>query len=158
MHRLSVAPMMDWTDRHCRHFHRLLTQRTLLYTEMVTTGALLHGDVPRHLRYNAEEHPLALQLGGSEPADLAHCAKLGEQWGYDEINLDCGCPSGRVQRHDHPARAGLEAIMDQKLFHQRIKSERASAYWFAASLWGVTGLILGAPKQTRRPLSQTARR
>ena len=96
--KLSVAPMMDWTDRHCRHFHRLLTQRTLLYTEMVTTGALIHGDVPRHLRYNAEEHPLALQLGGSEPADLAHCAKLGEQWGYDEINLNCGCPSERVQR------------------------------------------------------------
>ncbi|MEI8171563.1 MAG: tRNA dihydrouridine(20/20a) synthase DusA, partial [Rhodoferax sp.] len=90
--------MMDWTDRHCRYFHRLLTRRTLLYTEMVTTGALIHGDVPRHLRYNAEEHPLALQLGGSEPADLAHCAKLGEQWGYDEINLNCGCPSERVQR------------------------------------------------------------
>lgn len=96
--KMSVAPMMDWTDRHCRFFHRLLTRRTLLYTEMVTTGALIHGDVPRHLRYNAEEHPLALQLGGSEPADLAHCAKLGEQWGYDEINLNCGCPSERVQR------------------------------------------------------------
>jgi tRNA-dihydrouridine synthase A len=98
MNRLSVAPMMDWTDRHCRFFHRLLTQRTLLYTEMVTTGALIHGDVPRHLRYNIDEHPVALQLGGSEPADLAHCAKLGEQWGYDEINLNCGCPSERVQR------------------------------------------------------------
>ena len=96
--KMSVAPMMDWSDRHCRFFHRLLTRRTLLYTEMVTTGALIHGDVPRHLRYNAEEHPLALQLGGSEPADLAHCAKLGEQWGYDEINLNCGCPSERVQR------------------------------------------------------------
>ncbi len=90
--------MLDWTDRHCRYFHRLLTRRTLLYTEMVTTGALLHGDVARHLRFNAEEHPVALQLGGSEPADLAHCAKLGEQWGYDEINLNCGCPSERVQR------------------------------------------------------------
>ena len=90
--------MMDWTDRHCRYFHRLLTRKTLLYTEMVTTGALLFGDVPRHLRYNAEEHPLALQLGGSEPADLAHCARLGAQWGYDEINLNCGCPSERVQR------------------------------------------------------------
>jgi tRNA-dihydrouridine synthase A len=98
MHRLSVAPMMDWTDRHCRYLHRLLSQHALLYTEMVTTGALLHGDVPRHLRFNAEEHPLALQLGGSEPADLAHCAQLGEQWGYDEINLNCGCPSERVQR------------------------------------------------------------
>ena len=96
--RLSVAPMMDWTDRHCRYFHRLLSRRALLYTEMVTTGALIHGDVARHLRYNLEEHPVALQLGGSEPADLAHCARLGEQWGYDEINLNCGCPSERVQR------------------------------------------------------------
>ncbi|GAA4356258.1 tRNA dihydrouridine(20/20a) synthase DusA [Variovorax defluvii] len=96
--RVSVAPMMDWTDRHCRFFHRLLTRRALLYTEMVTTGALLHGDVPRHLRFHAEEHPVALQLGGSEAADLARCAKLGEDWGYDEINLNCGCPSERVQR------------------------------------------------------------
>ena len=96
--RLSVAPMMDWTDRHCRHFHRLITRRTRLYTEMVTTGALLHGDVPRHLDFGADEHPVALQLGGSEPADLAACARLGERWGYDEINLNCGCPSERVQR------------------------------------------------------------
>ncbi|WP_268793579.1 tRNA dihydrouridine(20/20a) synthase DusA [Ramlibacter sp. Leaf400] len=96
--RLSVAPMMDWTDRHCRFFHRLMTRRTLLYTEMVTTGALLHGDVPRHLDFDETEHPVALQLGGSEPADLAHCARLGQQWGYDEINLNCGCPSERVQR------------------------------------------------------------
>jgi tRNA-dihydrouridine synthase A len=96
--RLSVAPMLDWTDRHCRYFHRLLSKNALLYTEMVTTGALLHGDVARHLRFNAEEHPVALQLGGSEPAELASCAKLGEQWGYDEINLNCGCPSERVQR------------------------------------------------------------
>ncbi len=90
--------MMDWTDRHCRFFHRLITRHTRLYSEMVTTGALLHGDVPRHLDYGAVEHPLALQLGGSEPADLAHCAKLAEQWGYDEVNLNCGCPSERVQR------------------------------------------------------------
>jgi tRNA-dihydrouridine synthase A len=90
--------MLDWTDRHCRFFHRLMTRRTLLYTEMVTTGALIHGDVPRHLRFNDEEHPVALQLGGSEPADLALAAKLGEQWGYEEINLNCGCPSERVQR------------------------------------------------------------
>ncbi len=96
--RMSVAPMLDWTDRHCRYFHRLLTRQSLLYTEMVTTGALLHGDVSRHLRFNAEEHPVALQLGGSEPADLARCAALGEEWGYDEINLNCGCPSERVQR------------------------------------------------------------
>lgn len=96
--RLSVAPMLDWTDRNCRYFHRLLSKNALLYTEMVTTGALLHGDVPRHLYFNAEEHPVALQLGGSDPADLARCAVLGEQWGYDEINLNCGCPSERVQR------------------------------------------------------------
>jgi tRNA-dihydrouridine synthase A len=97
-HRLSVAPMMDWTDRHCRYFHRLLSKNALLYTEMVTIGALIHGDVARHLQFNTEEHPVALQLGGSEPQELAQCAKLGEDWGYDEINLNCGCPSERVQR------------------------------------------------------------
>ncbi|MDP3167117.1 MAG: tRNA dihydrouridine(20/20a) synthase DusA, partial [Hydrogenophaga sp.] len=96
--RLSVAPMMDWTDRHCRYLHRLLTKKTLLYTEMVTTGALAHGSVQRHLRFNAEEHPVALQLGGSDAAELAMAARLGEGWGYDEINLNCGCPSERVQR------------------------------------------------------------
>ncbi|MBN8486411.1 MAG: tRNA dihydrouridine(20/20a) synthase DusA [Burkholderiales bacterium] len=96
--RLSVAPMLDWTDRHCRFFHRLITRRARLYTEMVTTGALLHGDQARHLDFNPEEHPVALQLGGSEPADLAACARLAERWGYDEVNLNCGCPSERVQR------------------------------------------------------------
>jgi tRNA-dihydrouridine synthase A len=96
--RLSVAPMMDWTDRHCRYFHRLISRRARLYTEMVTTGALLHGDQPRHLDFNAEEHPIALQLGGSERADLAACARLAQRWGYDEVNLNCGCPSERVQR------------------------------------------------------------
>jgi tRNA-dihydrouridine synthase A len=90
--------MMDWTDRHCRFFHRLLSQRTLLYTEMVNTGAVIHGDAHRHLRFNEEEHPVALQLGGSEPDDLAQAARIGAQWGYDEINLNCGCPSERVQR------------------------------------------------------------
>jgi tRNA-dihydrouridine synthase A len=90
--------MMDWSDRHCRYFHRLITRQARLYTEMVTTGALLHGDVPRHLDFNREEHPVALQLGGSEPADLGHCARLARQWGYDEVNLNCGCPSERVQR------------------------------------------------------------
>jgi tRNA-dihydrouridine synthase A len=90
--------MMDWTDRHCRWFHRRITRHTRLYTEMVTTGALLHGDVPRHLDFDDAEHPVALQLGGSEPADLAHCAQLAERWGYQEVNLNCGCPSERVQR------------------------------------------------------------
>lgn len=90
--------MLDWTDRHCRFFHRLLSRHTRLYTEMVTTGALIHGDQRRHLDFNPEEHPVALQLGGSEPDDLATCAKLAQAWGYDEVNLNCGCPSERVQR------------------------------------------------------------
>lgn len=95
---LSVAPMLDWTDRHCRVFHRQITRHAWLYTEMVTTGALIHGDAARHLRFDDCEHPVALQLGGSDPADLAVSARLGEQWGYDEINLNCGCPSERVQK------------------------------------------------------------
>jgi tRNA-dihydrouridine synthase A len=90
--------MMDVTDRHCRFFLRQVNSRVRLYTEMITTGALLHGDVPRHLDFSDEEHPVALQLGGSEPEDLARCAKLGEEYGYDEINLNIGCPSERVQR------------------------------------------------------------
>ncbi|EED35238.1 tRNA-dihydrouridine synthase A [Luminiphilus syltensis NOR5-1B] len=88
---------MDWTDRHCRYFWRLLTRRARLYTEMVTTGALLHGDVARHLQFNDCEHPIALQLGGSNPEELASCARMAEDWGYDEVNLNCGCPSDRVQ-------------------------------------------------------------
>lgn len=94
--RFSVAPMLDWTDRHCRYFHRLLSSQTLLYTEMVTTGAIIHGKGD-FLAYNEEEHPVALQLGGSNPADLARCAKLAQERGYDEINLNVGCPSDRVQ-------------------------------------------------------------
>ena len=96
--RLCIAPMLDWTDRHCRSFHRRLSPHARLYTEMVTTGALLHGDAARHLDFDAAEHQLALQLGGSDPAELARCALLGQSWGYDEINLNCGCPSERVQR------------------------------------------------------------
>ena len=96
-HRLCTAPMMDWSDRHCRYFFRQLSRRAVVYTEMVTNGALIHGDVDRHLRFHAAEHPVALQLGGSDPAQLAHCARLGERYAYDEINLNCGCPSERVQ-------------------------------------------------------------
>lgn len=95
--RLSVAPMMDWTDRHDRYFLRRLTKHALLYTEMVTTGALLHGDVARHLEHHLDEQPLALQLGGSNPRDLAACARMAEDWGYAEVNLNAGCPSDRVQ-------------------------------------------------------------
>jgi tRNA-dihydrouridine synthase A len=96
--RLCVAPMIDVTDRHCRFFHRLLAPRARLYSEMITTGALLYGNVARHLDFDPAEHPVALQLGGSEPMALADCARLGQKWGYDEINLNCGCPSSRVQR------------------------------------------------------------
>ena len=89
--------MMDWTDRHCRYFHRLISRRARRYTEMITAPALEHGDVPRHLDFDPAEHPVALQLGGSDPVQLAAAAKLGERWGYAEINLNCGCPSERVQ-------------------------------------------------------------
>jgi tRNA-dihydrouridine synthase A len=89
--------MMDWSDHHCRFFWRLLSRKALLYTEMVTTGALIHGDRGRFLHFNPEEHPVALQVGGSDPKDLARCAKWAQEWGYDEVNLNCGCPSDRVQ-------------------------------------------------------------
>jgi tRNA-dihydrouridine synthase A len=90
--------MMDWTDRHCRYFHRLLAPNAMLYTEMVTTGAIIHGDTDRYLAFNTQEHPLALQLGGSDPEDLVSCARIAQQRGFDEINLNVGCPSDRVQR------------------------------------------------------------
>lgn len=147
--RLSVAPMMDWTDRHCRVFHRLLSRHTRLYTEMVTTGALLHGDVPRHLDFDAREHPVALQLGGSEPEDLAACAKLGERWGYDEINLNCGCPSERVQRGAFGAclmaepalvRDGVKAMLDAVAIpvtvKHRIGIDRGEDYGFVRDFVG----------------------
>jgi len=146
---LSVAPMIDWTDRHCRYFHRLLSSRARLYTEMITTGALLHGDVTRHLRFNAEEHPVALQLGGSEPADLARCAKLGEQWGYDEINLNCGCPSERVQRGAFGAclmaepklvaegvKAMVDAVSVPVTVKHRIGIDRTESYEFVRDFVG----------------------
>jgi tRNA-dihydrouridine synthase A len=96
-HRFSIAPMMEWTDRHCRFFHRLLTRRALLYTEMITTGAVLNGDRARLLAFDPAEHPLALQLGGSDPRALAQCARIAEDFGFDEVNLNVGCPSDRVQ-------------------------------------------------------------
>lgn len=96
-HRLSVAPMMDWTDRHCRVFHRQMTRRAMLYTEMVTAPAIVHGPKPRLLDYAPVEHPIALQLGGSDPRELALATRIAREWHYDEINLNCGCPSDRVQ-------------------------------------------------------------
>jgi tRNA-dihydrouridine synthase A len=140
---------MDWTDRHCRYFHRLITRRALLYTEMVTTGALIHGDVKRHLEFNAEEHPVALQLGGSEPADLAHCAKLAQDWGYDEVNLNCGCPSERVQRGAFGAclmaepalvadgvKAMLDAVSIPVTVKHRIGIDRVESYEFVCDFVG----------------------
>lgn len=97
--RFAVAPMLDWTDRHCRYFLRLLSKHAVLYSEMVTTGALIHGDAPRHLDFDASENPLVLQLGGCNAQELAQCARMGKQWGYSEINLNVGCPSDRVQNN-----------------------------------------------------------
>ncbi len=144
--------MMEWTDRHCRYFHRLLSRKALLYTEMVTTGALIHGDVARHLRLNDEEHPVALQLGGSEPADLARCAKLGEDWGYDEINLNCGCPSERVQRGAFGAclmaepqlvadcvKAMLDAVSVPVTVKHRIGIDKSEDYGFVRDFVGRVG-------------------
>ncbi|NOQ64093.1 MAG: tRNA dihydrouridine(20/20a) synthase DusA [Methyloprofundus sp.] len=96
--QVCIAPMLDWTDKHCRYFHRLLSQQAVLYTEMVTTGALINGDKQRHLAFNSEEHPVALQLGGSSVQDLALCSKIAEDYAYDEVNLNVGCPSERVQK------------------------------------------------------------
>jgi len=98
-HRFCAAPMMDWSDRHCRYFWRLMSRNTLVYTEMITTGALLYGDQAAHLAFHPAEHPIALQLGGSNPQELARCARLAQDWGYDEVNLNCGCPSDRVQNN-----------------------------------------------------------
>lgn len=96
-HRFCTAPMLDWSDRHCRYFYRLLSRHAVLYTEMVTTGAILHGNAQRHLQFNPQEHPVALQLGGSDSQDLARCAEMAQQYGYAEVNLNVGCPSDRVQ-------------------------------------------------------------
>ena len=145
-----MAPMMDWTDSHCRYFHRLLSRHALLYTEMVTTGALLHGNVERHLRFNANEQPVALQLGGSDPADLAYSARLGEQWGYREINLNCGCPSERVQRGAFGAclmaepmlvadcvKAMVDRVAVPVTVKHRIGIDRAEDYEFVRDFVGI---------------------
>jgi tRNA-dihydrouridine synthase A len=149
---MSVAPMMDWTDRHCRFFHRLLTRRAVLYTEMVTTGALVHGDVPRHLDFNEEELPVALQLGGSDAAELAHCAKLAQQWGYDEVNLNCGCPGERVQRGSFGAclmaeprlvadcvKAMIDAVAIPVTVKHRIGIDKVESYDFVRDFVGTVG-------------------
>lgn len=147
--RLSVAPMMGWTDRHCRYLHRLLSRHTLLYTEMLTTGALIHGNAAQHLQFNPEEHPVALQLGGSEPADLARCAVMGEERGYDEINLNCGCPSERVLRGAFGAclmneaalvadcvKAMVDVVDIPVTVKHRIGIDKIESYDFAANFVG----------------------
>jgi tRNA-dihydrouridine synthase A len=141
--------MMDWTDRHCRYFHRQLSRHARLYTEMVTTGALLHGNQPRHLDFDEAEHPVALQLGGSDAAELAECARLGERWGYDEINLNCGCPSERVQRGAFGAclmaepalvadcvKAMLDAVSIQVTVKHRIGIDKGEDYGFVRDFVG----------------------
>lgn len=145
--------MMDWTDRHCRYFHRLLSRHALLYTEMVTTGALVHGDRPRHLDFNGQEHPVALQLGGSDATDLALCARLGEQWGYDEINLNCGCPSERVQRGSFGAclmaepqlvadcvKSMVDAVSVPVTVKHRIGIDKTESYAFVRDFVGAVSL------------------
>jgi tRNA-dihydrouridine synthase A len=141
--------MMGWTDRHCRFLHRQLTRHTLLYTEMLTTGALIHGNAAQHLRFNEEEHLVALQLGGSEPADLARCAVLGAQRGYDEINLNCGCPSERVLRGAFGAclmneaalvadcvKAMVDVVDIPVTVKHRIGIDKIESYDFAANFVG----------------------
>lgn len=119
---ISIAPMMDWTDRHCRFFHRVIARDVLLYTEMISTGAILHGDRDRHLKFDAAEHPVALQLGGAEPKALADSAKIGADCGYDEINLNCGCPSDRVQA----ARFGACLMAEPALVAEGVAAMRAA--------------------------------
>ena len=150
--RLCVSPMMDWTDRHCRYFHRLIAPQARLYTEMVTTGALIHGNVARHLDFSTPEHPLALQLGGSDANELARCARLALRWGYDEVNLNCGCPSPRVQRGSFGAclmaepalvrdcvRAMRDAVPLPVTVKHRIGLDRVEDYGFVRDFVGTVG-------------------
>ena len=150
-HRFSVAPMMDWTTSECRQFHRLLTRKALLYTEMVTTGALIHGNRARFLRYDPSEHPIALQLGGSDAAELAQCAAMAEDWGYDEVNLNAGCPSDRVQNgmigailmgHAQLVGDGLKAMRDATsipvTIKHRIGIDDFDSYEFMRDFVGTT--------------------
>src|ERR1700674_2452950 len=120
--RFSIAPMMEWTDRHCRFFHRLLTRRARLYTEMVTTGAVIHGDRARLIGFDPAEHPVALQLGGSDPSALAQCALIGADFGYDEININVGCPSERVQE----GRFGACLMLEPKLVGDCVAAMKAA--------------------------------
>ncbi len=152
--RFCVAPMMEWTDRHCRYFHRQLSRHARLYTEMITTGALLQGDAARHLRFDSAEHPIALQIGGSEPDELARAARFGEVAGYDEINLNCGCPSERVQRGSFGAclmaepqlvadcvKAMRDAVAVPVTLKHRIGIDRGEDYGFVRDFVGAVHAV-----------------
>jgi tRNA-dihydrouridine synthase A len=171
-HRLSIAPMMDWTDRHCRFFHRQITRHALLYTEMLTAAAVIHGPRDRLLGFDATEHPVALQLGGSDPADLAQAARIGAGFGYGEINLNCGCPSDRVQSGcfgavmmETPALVAdcLRAMQDSTDIPVTVKCrigvddqkpvEALPAFLDAVSRAGVTRVIVHARKAWLQGLS-----
>ena len=123
MHRFCIAPMMEWTDRHCRFFHRLLSRRARIYTEMITTAAVIHGDRARLLAYHPAEHPVALQLGGCDPKELAQCVRIAADLGYDEINLNVGCPSDRVQQ----GRFGACLMAEPRLVADCVAAMKASA-------------------------------
>jgi len=123
-HQVCTAPMLDWSDTHCRYFYRLLTKHALLYTEMVTTGALINGNQQQHLEFNQQEHPLALQLGGSSPKELALCSKIAEDYGYDEVNLNVGCPSDRVQN----GRFGACLMAEPKLVAECVATMQESIH------------------------------
>src|SRR5215475_1228808 len=143
-YRFAVAPMMDWTDRHCRYFHRLMTRRALLYTEMLTTGAVLHGDRTRLLRFDPSEHPVAVQLGGCDPAALAEAARICADFGYDEVNLNVGCPSDRVRNGRfgaclmaEPALVGECVAAMKAAVAVSSGNDRASAEKSGCSRWAV---------------------
>ena len=153
--RISVAPMMDWTDRHCRYFLRGFAPDTLLYTEMITTGAVLRGDREKLLRFDAEEHPVALQLGGSDPADLAAAARIGADMGYDEINLNCGCPSDRV----HSGAFGACLMKKPSLVAECVAAMRAAVtipVTVKLRIGVVDGAEIGGEGMTRRESAREA--
>ena len=147
--RLSIAPMMEWTDRHCRFFHRLLTRRATLYTEMITTGAVLHGDRARLMAFDPAEHPLALQLGGSDPRQLAQCARIAEDLGYDEVNLNVGCPSDRVQE----GRFGACLMAEPELVGDRVPAKGISVK-LPGTVKSRIGLDEPDPEEARVALAQ----
>src|SRR5919109_622039 len=147
--KFAIAPMMEWTDRHCRFFHRLLTRRALIYTEMITTGAVLHGPRARLLAHDPAEHPVALQLGGCEPRQLAECARIAEAFGYDEVNLNIGCPSDRVQE----GRFGACLMAEPALVGDCVDGVMMgrTAYQEPWRLLAVDSLLFGEPARFASP-------